>query len=158
MNGITPIDTQIDSPESLSEIAQALIPLLEQGSIVGLSGELGAGKTTFTQVLLRMLGVREHAPSPTFVIRRSYDISGSRLGHRFKKLAHVDAYRIEHEDEIPSTGILDDMNDPETLLVVEWPEKLGSVLPSHDQYLGTLAFSHINAGTRHIRFVPSTGR
>jgi tRNA threonylcarbamoyladenosine biosynthesis protein TsaE len=158
MKGITCIDMNASSQEELKSAAQALLVYISSvpGSIIGLSGDLGAGKTTFVQTLAELLGVQEKAISPTFVIRRSYVISPSSHTSRFKKLVHVDAYRIEKEAEVASTGILQDMKDPETLLVVEWPERLGTTLSSHAGYIGTLEFSHISEGTRHLKFVPST--
>lgn len=149
----------MNTPKQMAEVAAWFIDALSDcthGSVIGLSGELGAGKTTFVQAFLEELGVKERVLSPTFVLRRSYDISNSRLAHRFSKVAHVDAYRIEKPEELPATGIPKDMEEKTTLLLMEWPEKIGSTLTNHAEYIGTLKFTHINEQTRRVTLVPST--
>ena len=69
-------------------------------TVLALHGELGAGKTTFTQTLARTLGVTDAVTSPTFVIMKLYE-----LQHQsFETLIHIDAYRIEHSDEMRVLG------------------------------------------------------
>ncbi|MBA2516105.1 MAG: tRNA (adenosine(37)-N6)-threonylcarbamoyltransferase complex ATPase subunit type 1 TsaE [Solirubrobacterales bacterium] len=88
---------------------------LAPGDVVLVSGELGAGKTTFVRGALRVLGVRDAVTSPTFVVGHLYE--GTR-----GPLAHLDLYRLtELEDEDP--GLLDPYFGPETISFVEWPER-----------------------------------
>lgn len=92
--------------------------------IVGLKGELGAGKTTFVQFLARHLGIAESVRSPTFVIAQPYAMSFG----PFKRLVHVDAYRVTPADD--SFGWDSFANNSENLILVEWPEHLGKKFPS----------------------------
>lgn len=113
------------SLEGLQEYAKTFVAALprSQGKsafVVGLRGELGAGKTTFVQVVARELGVTEDITSPTFVIAQSYPISNHPI---FQHLIHIDAYRLT-PDEPDTIGFAAYAADPTNLLFVEWPENL----------------------------------
>lgn len=114
-------------------------------TVCGLSGNLGAGKTTFTQELARQLGVLEPITSPTFVIQKRYDLQGGRIP--FDTLIHIDAYRLEGGDELRSLGFTDDLQNSRNLIIVEWPERVKSILPSTTQIL---TFSVVDTETRDI--------
>ncbi len=96
----------------------------ENAVVVVLSGDLGAGKTTFTQALARALGVSEVVSSPTFVIMRFYATTDS----DFCELIHMDAYRIEDKTELGPLGFAELLQKPKTLLVVEWGERIETEL------------------------------
>jgi len=100
----------------------------DKATVIGLSGELGAGKTTFVQALAKVLRITEHVTSPTFVIARFYDVPAH---PRFKKLVHIDAYRIEHESELRPLGYESLLADPGNLVVIEWPSLLGKNFPEY---------------------------
>jgi tRNA threonylcarbamoyladenosine biosynthesis protein TsaE len=87
------------------------------GDVIALSGELGAGKTSIARGLLAALGLDEEAPSPSFAIVQPYEPPEVRF-----PVLHVDLYRIENPDEAEELG-LDDAR-AESLLIVEWPERL----------------------------------
>lgn len=91
--------------------------------IVGLKGDLGAGKTTFVQEVARQLGVEGAVTSPTFVILQSYTITHP----VFSRLVHIDAYRLSHETG-DTFSFNEYANDPENLLLIEWPENLPSAI------------------------------
>jgi tRNA threonylcarbamoyladenosine biosynthesis protein TsaE len=95
-------------------------------TVIGLSGELGAGKTTFVQSLARALGITESVTSPTFVIARFYPIPHH---EQFARLVHIDAYRIEDVAELGPIGWDEIIADSENLLLVEWPEKIANRMP-----------------------------
>jgi tRNA threonylcarbamoyladenosine biosynthesis protein TsaE len=108
------VELTVDSPERMTALGRGLAELLKPGDLVLLTGELGAGKTTFTRGLGEGLGVRGAVTSPTFVIAR---VHPSLVGG--PALVHVDAYRLG--------GGLDEMEDldldvslPESVVVVEW--------------------------------------
>ena len=94
-------------------------------TVLGLSGELGSGKTTFVQALARTLGIAEHVTSPTFVIEKAYDLHDQAFG----RLIHIDAYRLEGAHELRSLGFEDMLSDSANLVVIEWPERVKEILP-----------------------------
>lgn len=115
--------------------------------VIALTGELGAGKTAFTKELASVLFVTKEITSPTFVIMKSYTIEG----HSFlKTLTHIDAYRIESDDEMRVIGFTELLKDPTQLICIEWPEKIASLVPkdaypisfSLSNMLRTVAYGH----------------
>jgi tRNA threonylcarbamoyladenosine biosynthesis protein TsaE len=106
------------APEETERAGAELAAALAPGDVVLVSGELGAGKTTFVRGALRALGVTEAVTSPTFVVGVLYDgVAGP--------LAHLDLYRLAGlEDEDP--GLLDPYFGPNTVTFVEWPERAES--------------------------------
>jgi tRNA threonylcarbamoyladenosine biosynthesis protein TsaE len=113
----------------LPSVVETLLETLEQGesaTVVSLSGDLGAGKTTLTQALAAALGVSESVVSPTFVIMKKYQTADG----RFKTLYHLDAYRIENVNELAPLGWQRIVSDPDALIVVEWGERIRDALPS----------------------------
>ncbi|MDY6051677.1 MAG: tRNA (adenosine(37)-N6)-threonylcarbamoyltransferase complex ATPase subunit type 1 TsaE, partial [Rothia sp. (in: high G+C Gram-positive bacteria)] len=94
------LDLEITGPNHTRALALALAPLLQAGDVLILTGELGAGKTTFTRSLGEGLGVREGVISPTFVLSRVHPnlAEGPRPGG--PDLVHVDAYRLASAEEL----------------------------------------------------------
>ena len=122
--------TMIDTTEGFVSFAQEVLsslPEKEEASVVCLKGDLGAGKTTFTQALAGVLGVKEQVTSPTFMLMRSYETTHD----RFKKLVHIDAYRIEEEREVSVLKLENIFKDKETLVCIEWPERISGILPEN---------------------------
>lgn len=113
-----------------------------RATLVVLTGNLGAGKTTFVQALARELGVKEVVQSPTYVLMKSYplELSGpaSQINNKFTKLVHIDAYRLESPEEFDALRPEEFLHDPQALVVVEWPERLSGKLPKPDM---TIKFS-----------------
>ncbi|MEW6220357.1 MAG: tRNA (adenosine(37)-N6)-threonylcarbamoyltransferase complex ATPase subunit type 1 TsaE [Thermodesulfobacteriota bacterium] len=105
-----------------ARLGAALAALVRPGDLVALKGDLGAGKTCLTQHLGAALGVPASCPitSPTFAIIHEYP---GRL-----PLVHIDLYRLESEAAIVATGVPDYLNST-AVVVVEWSERLGSLLP-----------------------------
>lgn len=100
--------------------------LTEKGmpTTVCLWGDLGSGKTTFVQGLSKGLGIPNRLLSPTFIIVRRYTVT-----KRFKYLYHLDLYRISQPSDVLSLGFTDMYGSEDSLVVVEWPERLGELLP-----------------------------
>lgn len=88
-----------------------------------LSGELGAGKTTLVQALGRVLGVTSDITSPTFSLQKIHPLRGQ----LWKRLVHLDAYRLKTLTEIAALELPEYIADPSSLVVVEWPERLSGV-------------------------------
>jgi tRNA threonylcarbamoyladenosine biosynthesis protein TsaE len=103
-------------------LAAALAALVRPGDVLLLAGEMGAGKTAFTQGLGAALGVTERITSPTFTIAQTYE--GGRL-----RLHHLDVYRLEHLHEALDVGLAE-MIDDAAVVVIEWGDAIVPVLPA----------------------------
>jgi len=127
----------IAKPQDLATLVERVLVDLRpsaDATVLALHGELGAGKTAFTQALAGVLGVRETVTSPTFVIMRMYPISSH---ERFHKLVHIDAYRIISLDELRVLGFDELLSDPANLLCIEWAGQVAAALPE-DAYHVTI--------------------
>lgn len=122
------IENLVDLEKFAKELLKEIIakkPEKNQAMIIALSGNLGAGKTTFVQLLAKELGVSEKVTSPTFTIMKGYELSGE-----FKHLIHIDAYRIEDLNELGPLRFSELIANKTNLLCIEWAEKIESALPS----------------------------
>ncbi len=126
-------DAVIKDEEALLREAQALVeglsPKEEGATLVTLSGDLGAGKTTFAQKIAQVLGVTEHVTSPTFVLAKTYALPEGQL---FRELLHIDAYRLEQGSDLEKLGFSDADKNTETLILLEWPERVADMLRRAD--------------------------
>lgn len=104
----------------------SLSPNTSGATVVALSGELGAGKTTFVQEVARALGIAESVTSPTFVIEKVYELSDQ----RFKRLIHIDVYRLKDAHELEVLGWVELAADPGNLILIEWPERVPELIPA----------------------------
>ena len=107
-------------------LAGRIAPLLEPGDAVALWGDLGAGKTSLAREILRVLGVTEDVPSPTFTLVQTYDTP--RL-----TVAHYDWYRLKSARELNELGFREALEDGAAL--VEWPERAPDYLPDETLHL-----------------------
>lgn len=103
---------------------------LRGGEVIGLIGELGAGKTVFTKGLARGLGIKERVQSPTFLLMKIYEVrkSESQKVKKIKFLCHVDAYRLRSADELVDIGLLDWLGQLGVVTVIEWADKVSEIL------------------------------
>lgn len=93
--------------------------------VIALKGDLGAGKTTFIQGLMKRLGVKGKVMSPTFTLLRTYKIRSE----EFEKVHHFDCYRISNPSEMKELGFKEMMRDPKAIILIEWPERITGALP-----------------------------
>ena len=121
--------------------------LMKRAMVVALRGELGAGKTTFSQGFARGLGVREKIKSPTFVILKSYKLKAK---SRFKHFYHIDCYRLKSAKDTRSIGLSEILKNPENLVLIEWPERIKNILLK--KQIIAIKFSHIDETSRKISF------
>lgn len=162
------------SIEETTEFAKKFLQTLAtrgeafSATVVGLYGNLGAGKTTFTQCLAKKLGTTETITSPTFVIEKIYPIhhrpstafpqgyqttspqSSPQFKLPFTQLIHIDAYRLEKGAELAVLGFERLLNDPKNLILIEWPERVADIMPKdHIQ----LKFEFVDENTRTMEVV-----
>jgi len=93
--------------------------------VVGLEGDLGAGKTVFVQGLANALGIHEIPRSPTFALVKIYRIPGTAF-----RLCHLDCYRLENRDDLRTLDVPALFADPNNLVIVEWADRIGHALPA----------------------------
>lgn len=118
----------VATPEDFGEVVECVLGSASSSNavVVTLTGDLGAGKTTFTQQIARHLGITEHVTSPTFGIMKSYEISSH---PHYDHLVHIDAYRIEDIAEAGPLRLQEVFATPRTLVCLEWPEHVAEILP-----------------------------
>jgi tRNA threonylcarbamoyladenosine biosynthesis protein TsaE len=119
--------------------------VLGKATVVGLFGDLGSGKTTFSQALGKHLGINEFMTSPTFVIMKKYLLDHTTPS--FTTLFHIDAYRLEKGHELEVLGFQELIKDPKNLIVIEWPERVIDILPKD---LIKVYFKFISENEREI--------
>lgn len=119
---------------------------LKGGEVLALHGELGSGKTTFTQGLARTLGIKQHVISPTFLIIKQYTVEDH---PGVRTLYHVDLYRLEDEIQVRDIGLKEMLEDDRGVVVIEWPERMGKLLPVDAKHF---YFSFIEENTREILY------
>jgi len=137
---------EISSEEELKEVAEYLAPLLKTGDVVTLNGTLGAGKTTFTRYLIRLLAKDDNmeVPSPTFTLVQEYSLPNIDIWH-------FDLYRLdEKEKDIIELGWEEARRYGVAL--VEWADRLGALLPKHHI---SVNFEFVE-GTSTMRYIKIT--
>ena len=134
-----------ESPDATQEIARSLAATLQGGETLLLYGDLGSGKTTFTQGLAGALGITRRVNSPTFVIMRTYRIKNQES--RIKNLYHIDLYRIESEKDLEGLGLEEVIGREDAVVVIEWPEKVRTLLPERHT---DVRFEYVNDNKRKI--------
>ena len=141
----------------LNKFASKIARSLKGGEILLLQGELGSGKTTFTKALAKALGIKKTVVSPTFTLCHTYQISQPSSPRKrgstpknwipdqvrddvTRVLLHIDAYRLKTPTEFLHLGALEHLGQPDTITVIEWPEKIKKFLPRQGRMV--LQFAH----------------
>jgi tRNA threonylcarbamoyladenosine biosynthesis protein TsaE len=135
-----------NSPEETKKLAKKFAKNLKGGEVFGLIGNLGAGKTVFVQGLAEGLGIKEIVNSPTFVLMKCYKLQDK--SYKIRELVHVDAYRIDGPAELLDIGLGEYLSDKNSLVVIEWAEKVKKILPANSIII---TFDIKNNNQREIR-------
>ncbi len=144
------------SPEETEELAAKIISSFEReggirgtSTILALQGNLGAGKTVFVKGVGKYFNLEETVTSPTFVIQKMYNLPE---GCAWKRLVHIDAYRLEGEEELSSIKWGNIATDPHNLIIMEWPEQVGLGVPERALWI---EFETVDDTTRVIHIPDS---
>lgn len=131
---------KVNNIEETERLAESLAHNLSADDTLLLSGDLGTGKTTFTQFLGKNLGVRRHMTSPTFNIIKSYTSPIKEC-----QIHHMDCYRLEGSDE--DLGF-DEYFDGTSIVIVEWPQYIEEFLP--EEYIA-ITIEHVDETSRRFK-------
>jgi len=152
---IVPIESTTivsESGEITERFGSRVAAVLSGGTVLGLFGDLGTGKTTFTRGLARGLGIMEPVTSPTFTVVQEYRCADGRW------LFHLDMYRIPGPDEALAFGVEEYLFAPDAITAVEWPERIEELLQPSDiagsgdaSAFHELRFEHAGQDRRLIR-------
>lgn len=136
--------------DATEQLARAIAPLLRDGDVVELHGDLGAGKTTFTGALARALGSVEPARSPTYTIAHAYELPDGRT------LAHLDCYRqVGSGLDDSAWGDLEPYF-AHGIAVVEWPDPIRERIAEHPVW--TIRLAMVTLGARTATLTAPAGR
>lgn len=130
--------------EETQKIGEEFAQRVKGGETLLLYGDLGAGKTTFLQGFAKGLHLQRRIISPTFIIMRSYAVDAIPNVHMFY---HIDLYRTQTEHDREGLGIPEILKDKNAIVAIEWPEKLGSIMPKR---AWKLIFTTVEENVRSI--------
>ncbi len=133
----------------LPEIINLIIVSLKSNSIniVTLTGQLGAGKTTLVQSLLRTWGVQEAITSPTFTYVNCYKLNTG------LKIYHFDLYRLLTLDNFIELGFDEYLGQPNSLVIIEWPEIIAPILKNLPERVLRINLEHVENGERKLSLI-----
>ncbi len=133
------------SEQETFKLAQEFGNKLIGGEIICLVGELGAGKTTFTKGIAHSLNIKKHITSPTFVFMKVYNLKKNKI----RKLVHIDAYRIQSENDIEAIGAPEYFAQEDTITIIEWADNIKNTLPPNAKFI---ELKSLDKNTREINF------
>lgn len=116
----------LNSKDDTEKLAREITGQIKGGDILALSGVVGAGKTTFVKAFAVALGIEKTVVSPTYTLLQPYALPKPTNG--ITQLIHIDAYRLENENELSAIGFEDFANDPHAIIVIEWAENVEKLL------------------------------
>lgn len=149
----------VKNEKELLDFGKKIAAELKSGDVLCLYGDLGAGKTTMTKGVAQYFGIKKRITSPTFTLFNVYKLStenykpdqqtSSEENKKPKLLVHIDVYRVKDEEELLEVGAEDYLGDNETVCVVEWAEKIPTLLKN--KKCVEIHIEHITTG-RKIRY------
>lgn len=107
-----------NNSQETREFAQKLAKQVKPGTIIALTGPLGAGKTVFAQGLAQGLGIRENMRSPTFLLVKN-----------FNNFYHIDCYRLKNSEDLVKLGFREILRNKNNIIAIEWADKIRDILP-----------------------------
>lgn len=144
---VTKILNKLSDTEAL---ACAMAKDIRPGDILLLKGDLGSGKTTFTQFLLKVIGVEKTVTSPTFVIMKKYETAIGQV----REVYHLDCYRLDGSTDVEAIGLPEIIGKNDSLVVIEWPEKIGDFVDQFQPRLRKMEFSYLDSNSRKVSYDP----
>lgn len=111
----------INSPEQTGKLAEMIANLIEDNLVICLEGDLGAGKTLFTQSFCSALKVKEAVTSPTFNLMNVYEGN--------KRIYHFDLYRLEQPEDLEEIGFYEYSDVEDEIVLIEWPDRFFDYMP-----------------------------
>ncbi|MCX6810759.1 MAG: tRNA (adenosine(37)-N6)-threonylcarbamoyltransferase complex ATPase subunit type 1 TsaE [Candidatus Berkelbacteria bacterium] len=129
-----------NSPEETEDLAKKFLSKNPDANLIGLSGDLGSGKTAFVKGLAKCLGIEQSITSPTFVIEKIYQGDNRRL-------IHIDAYRLSSKDDLEAIGFDEFLSDSQNIITIEWPEQVLTPFPEN---MRIIKFNYIDENKRKI--------
>ena len=142
--GLYVVTTSSNQTEQLGEVIGAW---LQPGDVVLLHGDLGAGTTTLSKGIARVLGVQDTVSSPSFALVNEYALPGLAI-------YHLDLYRLDDEADLESIGFTELTTSERGIAIIEWPERAGGLLPEH-YLLIEMAYAGEGRRTLRVRGVPA---
>ncbi len=137
----------VKSAEAMIALGREFADGLHRGDVVLLHGDLGAGKTTFTQGVAAELGVSAAVQSPTFTLVREHDGTSMRL-------YHLDLYRLDDPDELENIGYETYIEPNDGVSLIEWPERASGWLPGQ---FWLVRIDHLGGDQRRVTIEHLTG-
>ena len=140
----------IKSIEEMKIFAREILKNLKT-NVLCLEGDLGAGKTTFTQQVANIFEIKDYVTSPTFILQKKYEVVSNPFSNlkQISQIIHMDMYRIEDVKELEMLGLSELLKDPKNLLIIEWPEKVKNAIPSNS---ARISFEFVDETTRRVQW------
>lgn len=132
---------KIHSLEDLEIFVDTIAKFIQPGSVIAMEGDLGAGKTTFTQMFAKYQGIEGIVKSPTYTIMHHYPMN------KDSQLIHLDLYRLKNPEELETVGLQELIDEQKHIIVIEWPEIAKGILPAGTLWL---TFTILGENTRKI--------
>ena len=126
-----------NSEKQTINLGKKIARQIRPGAVLGLVGELGAGKTQFVKGLAQGLGIKKHITSPTFVLIKNYPLPASRQG--INNLIHIDCYRLSGWRALVDLGWHELIHNPHNIIVVEWADNIQEIMPQQTRWIKFIA-------------------
>ncbi len=136
------------NPQQTKKLAARFAKHVRPGDIIGLSGMLGSGKTVFVKGMVKALGIKGRVISPTFIISKIYT---GKIKRKKTLIVHADAYRLDSLADLESTGLTDFLGQKNTIVIIEWIEKIRRFIPSKKIITISIVYDRRKKDTRHIK-------